>query len=60
MTRLRRCAGFPQEGSCENQVDRKLSPLWCPECEKKRRAHLDKQFKKLAAVFGITEDKPCP
>lgn len=40
----RRCAGFPEAGSCDNAAGSTHSPDFCQACDDLRRAHIDKRF----------------
>lgn len=53
---MRRCAGFDEEGkafACPNEPGTPWSPVWCLECDKRRRARLSVQLEDLASRFGI-------
>ena len=46
------CIGFGnKEGKCTNKVDKKINPHWCPECNRERINHIDKQFGDMMKDF---------
>lgn len=54
MKKRKQCPGFPlMSDPCNGIPDQ--SPIWCDECEKKRRAYLSKQFEKLLASYNTRE-----
>jgi hypothetical protein len=61
-----RCAGFGEDGeaiACDGIPGTPWTPLWCPECDERRRTRLSAQFAQLAAAARERESAgllPCP
>lgn len=52
MSDLPRCIGFGErEGICENTAAARDPYLWCDECERARRGHLNNQFAEISALM---------
>ena len=51
-----KCAGgFP--GPCDNKPGTPWTPLWCPECDEKRKAAISKSLRSMLADLeakGVT------
>lgn len=46
------CIGFGnKEGKCTNNVNPKINPHWCPECNAARIDHINKQFERMLNDF---------
>jgi hypothetical protein len=58
MKKPKACYGFPTGFHCTKPPGGKWSPYWCPECDEKRMAHLDRQMKKLGAAFQVPTRAP--
>lgn len=56
----RYCIGFPKGTPCNNIAEHpKREPLWCNDCEQKRRDHITAQLDKmLDALNNQKEVKP--
>lgn len=58
MATPRKCLGFQaNEGKCKNIAGTRWGPYLCPECDKRRLAHLDGRMKELERQFNVRADK---
>lgn len=49
VVKQRTCIGFGEkDGACSNTAGTPWTPLWCMECDEKRRAHITRQLERLA------------
>lgn len=49
----RRCIGYGEtEGVCTNVAGTPWTPLWCPACDEKRRAAIDKSLREIEQRFA--------
>jgi hypothetical protein len=56
----RRCPGFDDNGDhfhCDGTPGTPWTPVWCPECDERRRTRISRQFDELLASFQ-TEQRP--
>ena len=46
-----RCAGYDDDGkafACPNKAGTRWTPVWCPECDTKRRARISASLQSMA------------
>lgn len=47
------CIGFGEhEGKCENKVDKKINPVWCPRCDKIRVNKISNSLTRMLDSFN--------